>query len=86
MDYKLQRQQKYPVTGLRGCKLINDDAESVSGSLIREKAGSPEPLHELVPKLTSNEFCATEILLNEALKINRVDRLMDKFFYHPVDF
>jgi len=46
---------------------------SVSGSLMSENAGSPEPLHEADPKLTSNEFCATETLLNVAPKIIKVN-------------
>ena len=41
-------------------QVINGDGESLSGSLIKEKAGSPEPVQETVPKLTSNEFWATD--------------------------
>lgn len=42
-------------------QVTNDDGEMLSGSLIKEKAGSPEPVQETVPKLTSSEFCATDV-------------------------
>jgi len=41
-------------------QVINGDGELLRGSLIKEKAGSPEPAQETVPKLTSNEFWATD--------------------------
>ena len=37
-------------------QLISGDGETLKGSLIKEKAGSPEPAQEAVPKLTSSEF------------------------------
>jgi hypothetical protein len=42
-------------------QVINGDGDNPSGSLIKEKAGSPEPVHEFVPKFTSSEFWAPDV-------------------------
>jgi len=44
-------------------QVINCEGETLSGSLIKEKAGSAEPVQELVPKLTNNEFCPSKVRL-----------------------
>ena len=44
-------------------QVINCEGETLSGSLIKEKAGSAEPVQELVPKLTNSEFWATDVRL-----------------------
>ena len=43
-------------------QVINCEGEALRGSLIKEKAGSAELVQELVPKLTSSEFCAIHLL------------------------
>ena len=58
---------------------INGDGELLSGSLIKEKAGSPEPVQELVPKLTSSEFWA-EDFWNAAVKTVRAMNEQINFF------
>ena len=43
--------------------MVKEPAVSVNGFFIREKAGSPEPLQEFVPKLINKEFCAMHVLV-----------------------
>ena len=59
-------------------QVINGEGEILSGSLIKEKAGTPEPVQEPVPKLTSNEFCAIDLLLTLIHDNEQCNRQIDR--------
>lgn len=52
-------------------QVSNNDGELLSGLLIKEKAGSPDPVQEVLPKLTSIEFWAIDSLLTTTQMISK---------------
>ena len=61
-------------------QVINGEGETPSGSFIKEKAGTPDPVQEPVPKLTSNEFWPIDLLLTlKVIRSRAKDRQVNLF-------